>query len=529
MAEKLTALKNLFRLPLHTFLFAAFPIIFLYAYNIEETSISMTFKPLLVVLTGVAVFLFFGKLIFKNWLKSGLSLSLGVLIFFSHGHLHNLIGSLKYQVGGIELGTDDILFGIWAVVMAAVFFVLLRTKRDLKKLTGLLNFVSLILVLYLLITSLSHEIGRLFSSPEPSETTSIQATGEGIGYKPDIYYIILDRYDASKTLKDNYGFDNSPFTDSLEEKGFYVAKDSFSNYPRTYLSLASSLNMAYHEPPLVGGPDPLIADQALAKFLKSQGYRYLHIGSWTRATRTNPLADINYVDTELYLDLDEFTLRLVETTAFAPIARRLSFGPNISDYHTYHRTRAIYQFNRLAEVSKNQPSPKFVFMHVLLPHDPYVFGPNCEQEDPVGSKVEMYLSNLSCANKLTEEAVEAILENSAQPPVIIIQGDEGHYTFKYPYVKGQDYRQIDPKTLQERARILNTYYLPEIDADKVLYPSISPVNSFRVVLNAYFGTDLEILPDRSFIFQNDKNNPWYYDLDGPVEFIEVTDKVKQSN
>ncbi|HJZ05577.1 MAG: hypothetical protein XU08_C0001G0010 [candidate division WWE3 bacterium CSP1-7] len=520
------AIKKLFSFPIHTFLLAAFPVIFLYAHNIEETSIAMTFKPLLVVLVGVAIFLFFGKLIFKNWLKSGLLLSLGVLIFFSHGHLHNLIGSLKYQVWMFELGTDDSLFGIWAVLAISVFFLLLRTKIDLKKLTGFLNFVSLILVLYLLVTSLSHEIGRLFSSPEPSETTNIQATGKGIGYKPDIYYIILDRYDANRTLQENYGFDNNPFTDFLEEKGFYVAYDSFSNYPRTYLSLATSLNMVYLEPPLVGGPDPLIADQALAKFLKSQGYLYLHIGSWTRATRTSPLADINYVDTELYLDLDEFTLRLVETTAFAPIARRLSFGPNISDYHTYHRTRAIYQFNRLEEISKNQRSPKFIFMHVLLPHDPYVFGPNCEPEDPEGSTVEQYLSNLSCTNKLTKEAVETVLANSLQPPVIVIQGDEGQYAFKYPYVKGTDYFQINPKTLQERARILNSYYLPGVGSDKILYPSITPVNSFRLILNVYFGAELELFQDRSFIFQNDKNNPWYYDLDGPVEFIDVTDKVR---
>jgi len=515
------------KFPIHPFLFAAFPIIFLYAYNIQETNISMTFKPILFSWTAVALGLSLAALVFRNWIKSGLLISLGVLIFFSHGHFHNLIGSLKYQVWRFELGTDDLLFGIWAILAGAALFFLLRTKRELGKFTRFLNFVSLVLVSYLLVTGLYHEIGRLIVSPQPDEEIGIQAAGEGIGYKPDIYYIILDRYDANRTLA-GYGFDNRPFTDFLEEKGFYVAYDSFANYPRSYLSLAASLNLDYLEPPLVGGPSPLIDNQLLARFLKSQGYRYLHIGSWTNTTRTNPLADINYVDTELYLDLDEFTLRLLETTAFAPIARRLSFGPNISDYHTYHRTRALYQFDRLEEISKDQPGPKFVFAHVLLPHDPYVFGPDCEQEDPTGSSVEGYLSNLSCANKLTKEAVAEILKNSAQPPVIVIQGDEGHYTFNYPYLKGTDYHQIDPQTLQERARVLNSYYLPGVTANKVLYPSITPVNSFRAILNIYFGTNLEILPDRSFIFQNDKNNPWYYDLDGPVEFIDVTDKIKGS-
>jgi len=526
MPSKLSGLKRYFWLPLHPFLFAAFPIIFLYSYNIEETNILMTFRPLLFVLAATMISFLLAKLIFRSWIKAGILVTLGVLIFFSHGHIHNLIGDLKYAVLGFEFGTDDTLFAVWAVLGAGTFVSLLRTKRDLLGATRFLNFVSLFLVLYLLVTGVSYEVRRLIVSSNSKPESSIQASGEGIGYQPDIYYIILDKYSADRTLKDFYGYDNSYFKDFLTEKGFYVAENSFANYPRSYLSLAASLNMAYLEPPLVGGPDPLILDQELAKFLKAQGYRYLHIGSWTTITKTNPLADVNYVDTAVYFDLDEFTLRLVENTVLAPISRRFAFGPDISDYHTFHRTRALYQFDRLAEISKTQPGPKFTFAHILLPHDPYVFGPNCEPEDPTGSKIEMYLSNLSCANILVREAVDTILANSAKPPVIVFQGDEGYFAVKYPYVKGTDYLEIDPQTLQEKARILNVYYLPGVDAKEVLYPSITPVNSFRAILNSYFGTDLEILPDKSYIFENDKDNPWYYKLDGPVEFIDVTEKVK---
>jgi hypothetical protein len=31
-----------------------------------------------------------------------------------------------------------------------------------------------------------------------------------------------------------------------------------------------------------------------------------------------------------------------------------------------------------------------------------------------------------------------------------------------------------------------------------LYPGISPVNSFRVLFNAYFGADYRLLPDRNY-------------------------------
>ena len=45
--------------------------------------------------------------------------------------------------------------------------------------------------------------------------------------------------------------------------------------------------------------------------------------------------------------------------------------------------------------------------------------------------------------------------------------------------------------------ILNAYYLPGIGQGD-LYPTISPVNSFRVVFNQYFGGKFPLLPDLSF-------------------------------
>jgi hypothetical protein len=63
--------------------------------------------------------------------------------------------------------------------------------------------------------------------------------------------------------------------------------------------------------------------------------------------------------------------------------------------------------------------------------------------------------------------------------------------------------------------ILNAIYLPDGDA-RVLYPSISPVNTFRVVFNQYFGTDLELLPDRSYAFASQR---YQYDL------FDITDSL----
>jgi len=60
---------------------------------------------------------------------------------------------------------------------------------------------------------------------------------------PDIYYLIVDRYANGKVLKQKFGFDNHEFLDFLRAKGFCVADDSRCNYPKTHMSLASSVNI----------------------------------------------------------------------------------------------------------------------------------------------------------------------------------------------------------------------------------------------------------------------------------------------
>jgi len=88
--------------------------------------------------------------------------------------------------------------------------------------------------------------------------------------------------------------------------------------------------------------------------------------------------------------------------------------------------------------------------------------------------------------------VEEIISRSKIPPVIIIQGDHGFWG-----------------GAQERMPIMNAYYLPGKESSKLLYPNITPVNTFRVVLNTYFQGQFELLPDLNYASQNDKD---FYDV-----------------
>jgi hypothetical protein len=174
-----------------------------------------------------------------------------------------------------------------------------------------------------------------------------------------------------------------------------------------------------------------------------------------------------------------------------------------------YRDRILYQFDQLAQIP-DIPGPKYVFVHILAPHNPFVFdaeGNYLPRIVPFTMNADVdalrlpdyirgYTGELEYINQRALESIDAILANSTTPPVIILQADHG--TSRMP---------------GKQTAILNAYYLPEAEARSMLYPTISPVNSFRLVFNAYFSADMPLLQDDAY----------YADLETPFAFSSQPD------
>ena len=77
------------------------------------------------------------------------------------------------------------------------------------------------------------------------ETNNFTPSENNLKNLPDVYYIVLDEYAPLRTLNMFYDYDNTDFIEFLQERGFYVTKNSHSNYAETFLAMASTLNMKY--------------------------------------------------------------------------------------------------------------------------------------------------------------------------------------------------------------------------------------------------------------------------------------------
>jgi hypothetical protein len=355
----------------------------------------------------------------------------------------------------------------WLAVIALALIVAWRGRRFLGTITRALNVASLALVIVPLVSIAPYDVGRLASGEKPTPAPSAGPTSPSTA-GPDIYWFVFDRYPSATSARLAYGIEN-PIFDELRTRGFYIADASHANYQRTSASLqatfsAEFLNGRGHAD-IFGPTDRSAAfsrvqNSNIARFLKSRGYFYVHVGSDFSGTRSSVLADVNHA----FDNRTDFDAAFVDSTALPGILRRTGLsGPRWARRYAW----TTWEVNLLANLPP-YPSPKFVFGHLLLPHTPYIFTADgsfvSDEANRDRPRTKQFTEQLTFTNARMLAIIDDLLAvPETLRPVIIVQADEG----PYPSYIG-------------------------------LYPEITPVNTFRVLFNAYFDTDLPILPDESF-------------------------------
>jgi hypothetical protein len=353
---------------LHPFLFGLFPILFFFSQNIGQLTYGDMLIPALGAL-GISVLgLLTCRAAYGNWRKGAIVASLGLFLFFSYGHIWNLIS--RAVVFGIKT-RHDYLLPLWAGLFFAGAYAVHRTDWKLKGATGFLNVASIAVVAMSLITIGSHEIttgSQQFASGQSGEEDS-QALSPAVDTLPNIYYIVPDGYASPQTLSHLYGYDNSDFESFLEEKGFYVAEKSLSNYSQSSLSIPSSLSMRYlEEGPDGPSPSRKIGQSVIVERLNEAGYTFVSFNSGANVS-ADVSADIN-IDCGKWWQTEKFN-SFISTTLGSPFYSKMSRGNRMG-----LEKRIPCTFENIRKVDKKIENPFFVFSHIIAPHPPYLFGPN---------------------------------------------------------------------------------------------------------------------------------------------------------
>ena len=481
--------------------------------NLDEIFLENSVLLFLVIVPSVLVLWCLLNLLIKDKMKSGLIISLGLVLFFSYGHFLNVLRDVVIE--DFVIGRHRYLLSSFGIIFAIGVYSILKTKKNFSDFTTIANVIAIVILLV--------SISNMFVYALENSDNDRSVLNNRFNYEdglpaslddtPNVYYIILDGYSSSKALKNVFDFDNQYFVSQLNERGFYVAENSHSNYANTFLSLTSSLNMEY-----VNYFTDVVGVDSSDRKLSYQLYSDNNI--------MNIFKSFNYTLVSSHPFSDVITLSGYEICTYSPFASQLQvllwkstilFPIFTINAEHFYADRVLCQFSELSSLHNSTKEPFFAYMHFLLPHSPYVFNPSGNlkefQINSVSTLEERklgYTDQVQFANKKVIETIDKILLESNSSPIIILQGDHGSGTL----IKAVDanWYNINDESITERMSIFNAYYLPDQNTG-LIYDSITPVNSFRLVLNAHFNANYELLEDKSY----------FSDYVHPYNFTDVTE------
>jgi len=480
---------------------ATYPVLSFAMNNISLVSPWLSWR-LVVAFSVFSILIYFFLLrVLKDALKASLIGSLLFICIHAYGWLYESLEGK--QIGQFLIGRHLVLFPLWALIFVSFILIILKNQPQSRQfLSKILVVGSALLVAFLLLQMVLNYNWYIKTNPQsPSGQT-----GSPANY-PDVYYIVLDGYSRYDVYK-NLDFDNANFITSLEALGFIIPRCSQSNYVWTPLSLSSVFQMNYLEgfgnwqhQLQIGEIDyaywgNYIRENPVRDLFKNMGYTIVSaetgyvFSEWQdadifiaknkdvldRLLDTNNLKAFEYhylrfTMLRVFLELEDAYLQPLVNVQLAP--------------DEDHYQRVLFLLDQLGQIPAQISSPKFIYMHIVSPHEPYVFdreGNYAQKNDNSGLS---YVNQTIYLNSRILPLMEKIIQSysAEDAPIIILQSDHGFGLTK------------------DRVKNLAAYYLPGVEADS-LSPYMTPVNTFRFIFNEYFGTRYDLLEDKSYFNEN---------------------------
>ncbi len=507
-----TIKNRFFDFPFFIPLMGLFPILSLLAANLGQTSFSSAWFSLIVSLAAVILISVICILTIHPRPRAYLASVILCVGFFTWGHFFHLVEG--EQIFGFNVGRHVVIFPLFLIVIILLLILVIKAPSPSPSFVRTLNVVFSILCIVPLVSIIAYQ-AMVFKNqkPKPSVTANtIPNNPVAAENLPDIYYIILDGVVREDEMKTGFGFQDYSLPDELRKRGFYIPDCTFSNYHSTATSIASVLNMDYldkfgvaddqintdeNDPGLLY---PLLHQNRVVAYLRNMGYQFVafrgffplndfsdadvYINYFKNQAGTDDLSERNFralfYSTTL-LDLPQVLIR--EHLSKFPFLPRSVVEFLVPDSHVYSSRsyqwyqQHMYAFDQLGKIP-SLPGAKFIYAHFYSTHQPYVLNSDGSLLWPINEDNNGYISGVKYTSTRILEDIDKILAESKVPPVIIIQADHGQ----------------DGALPTDHHKILNAIYLPETGR-QLLYPTITPVNTFRVILNSIAGGSFQLLPD----------------------------------
>jgi len=495
----------------HHFIFVLFPVLLIYLDNIGEVPIYDIFIPLILSL-GIILIPWVILTYLIGTKKSSIIISIVIIIFLIFTYVRSIL--VYHEVVEISfVGKNIILIPMFSIPTVFIIYYILRRKFS-SNTTQIINVMSVAVFTFMIFQiGVLYSVDTSFDEAQNLLDVPVFEINE-LSNAPNVYFLMLDAYSGEIILKNDFEFDNSKFYQQLEKRGFFVQKDSYSNYPNTDLSMTSIMNMNYLDFILeIQGEEStdlrlvheLSNDNKVMEVFKSVGYE---IYSFQRGSQNFSLGTETFCKDNLNLN-HELTYSLLNY--YIPFSE---IRVNVGEQHRYDSALCVIDTTKKFESQTD--APFYMHMHLKLPHQPFVFDSEGNKvENPISSNrfdgelKNAYLQQLIFTNKKTLEIIDEIQKRNSDD-VIIIMSDHGSRL-------GVDWHNPSEMDYFRGFNNLHALYFPGQESNLPTY--IASVNTFRIFFNTYFDTNYEILNEK-FI---------WYSPEIPFTQNDVTELVKSSD
>lgn len=419
-----------------------------------------------------------------------------LLFFNTYGLAFRFL--IKLNVFRIEHYTLLPLYILTAVYATWIITKLTESKsQTFWKITTLIMGVLVVLNLGTVIPQEIHktESGR---DIKINSTANVQNVVEKKDY-PDIYYIVFDEFAGFDAMIDYWGNDRiNDFVNFLKTNNFFVAEKSHAGTVDTLQIMATRLNYQEEYPLEAKYIETYyndIANNRVMSYLKSLGYTTA-VFDETKASFAYPAAKPINADYQLEFNpdsagnlgilFDDYGLLVADNTMLLAFSDLYKINNPVLNQH---RGMIYYTLNKVGNL--DIPSPKFVYVHLMLPHMPFMFDASGNMTDPsVHQNWNYYLGNYMFAVKILEKMVLNITSaaDPSRSQVIILQSDHGARNKQTGH---PDSVILDDYPEEFKTLIMNALRLPGCDTTD-LPQDINPINTFPIVFNCYFNAQIPL-------------------------------------
>jgi hypothetical protein len=464
---------------------AAFPILYLYGHNAWVLDLASLKVPLGYSLLVAALVYGLFYLITRNPPGASLSATAFMLFYFTYGFLYRLLVKPdRFPVYH---------FSLLPLVIALAIYAGLFTSRLKPIVAAALQNVLLVMFLTLVIYNLAVVTPVEAQKVQQEKSALIRVTGEvnhSSKQHPDIYYIIFDEF-AGFPANSAYFHSNTitQFDAFLQQHHFFVASQSRAVTINTQTEMASRLNLyQYYLSDNQAITNAVLDNNKVMQVLKSYGYTTAVLNMFFQGIN----ADYNlpYDPQQVSgMAADQFRQTFFGDTMFNAFS---GYFLSATAAEEKQRDLILYTLNQTANLS-NLKSPKFVYTHLLLPHEPYIFDQNGNLLPPEDNyDNHFYQGQYEYTAKVAEDLVTKLLAKAdpANPPVIILQSDEGARN-----IQRRDQNNVilggvmENYPIDNAYYILNALYLPDFDTTG-LSTNLPPIDTFVIVLNHYLSAGI---------------------------------------